>query len=69
VTHEGDSRIGGDLIHVWTAPVEQEIFDGALTNQVRFVHVSGLCCCGARPLAMMVSVDRVLIKMARFDAR
>jgi hypothetical protein len=58
-----------NTIHVWTAPVEQEIFDGALTNQVRFVHVSGLCCCGARPLAMMVSVDRVLIKMARFDAR
>jgi hypothetical protein len=24
----GDSRIGGDLNHVWTAPVEQEIFDG-----------------------------------------
>jgi len=31
--------------------------------------VFGLRCCGVMPLAMMVSVDQVLIKLPRFDAR
>jgi len=32
---------------------------------VRFIHVSGLFARRERPLAMMVSVDRNLIKMPR----
>ena len=53
------------VIHVWTAPVGQELFDSVLRNG------SGHSCVrpvarGLRPLAMMVSVDRVLIKLPRF---
>jgi hypothetical protein len=35
------------------------------TILVSFIHVSGLFARRERPLAMMVSVDRVLIKIAR----
>ncbi len=56
------------MIHVWTAPVEQEDSDNGNTS-VRFIHVFGLFLCGLRPLAMMVSVDRALIKLPRCDAR
>jgi predicted methyltransferase len=55
------------VIHVWTAPVEQEVLtafcDGQGHSCVRPIAR------GARPLAMMVSVDRSLIKLARFNAR
>jgi len=57
------------VIHVWTAPVEQEDSDNGNTEAVRFIHVFGLFLCGLRPLAMMVSVDRALIKLPRCDAR
>jgi len=57
------------VIHVWTAPVEQEDSDNGNTEAVRFIHVFGLFLCGLRPLAMMVSVDRALIMLPRCDAR
>lgn len=66
---EGDSAVEGSVIHVWTAPVEQEDSDNGNTEAVRFIHVFGLFLCGLRPLAMMVSVDRALIKLPRCDAR
>jgi hypothetical protein len=37
--------------------------------RVRFIHVSGLFARHERPLAMMVSVDGILITLARYDAR
>ena len=40
-----------------------------VAEAVRFIHVFGLFMCGLRPLAMMVSVDRVLIKLPRCEAR
>jgi len=52
------------MIHVWTAPVEQEICHVVL-DLVRFIHVSGLFARREGPLAMMVSVDRILIKLPR----
>jgi hypothetical protein len=56
------------VIHVWTAPVGQEFFTafcraGQVHSCVRPVA------CGLRPLAMMASVDQVLIKLPRCDAR
>jgi hypothetical protein len=60
---------GSIVIHVWTAPVEQEDSDDGNTEAVRFIHVFGLFLCGLRPLAMMVSVDRALNKLPRCDAR
>jgi hypothetical protein len=38
-------------------------------DRVRFIHVYGLLRAASGPLAMMVSVDRVLIKLPRFEAR
>jgi len=37
----------------------------AAADLVRFIHVSGLFARRERPLAMMVSVDRILIKLPR----
>ncbi|PBB98902.1 hypothetical protein [Mesorhizobium sp. WSM3862] len=64
-----DSLFGLFVIHVWTAPVEQEDSDNGNIEAVRFIHVFGLFLCGLWPLAMMVSVDRALIKLPRCDAR
>jgi hypothetical protein len=55
-------------VHVWTAPVEQGRSEGTvLIGQVH--SCVRPVARGARPLAMMVSVDQVLIKLARYDAR
>jgi hypothetical protein len=53
------------VIHAWTAPVGQEFFDSVLRNGSGFPCVRPVAC-GLRPLAMMVSMDRVLIKLPRF---
>ena len=54
--------------HVWTAPVEQGRSEGTLLIGQVHSCVRPVAR-GARPLAMMVSVDQVLIKLARYDAR
>jgi hypothetical protein len=79
VQSERDTGIGRDLsapdnpgavrlkmmIHVWTTPVGQERFSADDDCLVRFIHVSGLFARRDRPLAMMVSVDRILITVSR----
>jgi hypothetical protein len=40
-----------------------------MMSRVRFIHVSGLFARRERPLAMMVSVEGILITVACCDAR
>jgi hypothetical protein len=54
---------------VWTAPVEQVDFDFSDAILVRIIHVSGLFARREGPLAMMVSVDRVLDQSAALGLR
>ncbi|MDR3414974.1 MAG: hypothetical protein P4L83_02210 [Nevskia sp.] len=41
------------------------MIDGVLLIRVSYIHAFGLFARRVRPLAMMVSVDRVLIKLPR----